>query len=112
MKPMTGIRQNATGNNRLPLALTGIAAALALSTLPATSHAQGLYFGGNYSAFQFTDDSSDDEIIKPGGAALRLGIGPTRGVGLEARGGVGLPSGKRDRGGRSRALDVDALGGG
>lgn len=112
MKPMTGIRQNATGNNRLPLALTGIAAALALSTLPATSHAEGLYFGGNYSAFQFTDDSVDDEIIKPDGVVLRLGIEPTRVFGLEARGGIGLQSDKREFNGGSLEFELDELYGG
>lgn len=112
MKPMTETRQSATRNKRIPLALTGIAAALVISALPATSHAEGLYFGGNYSAFQFTDDNIDDEIIKPDGVVLRLGIEPTRVFGLEARGGIGLQSDERDFNGGSLEFELDELYGG
>ncbi|MCB1838183.1 MAG: hypothetical protein KDH99_11250, partial [Alcanivoracaceae bacterium] len=112
MKPMTDIRRNPLRPKRLSVALAGATAALALSAVPASSHAEGLYFGGNYSAFQFTDDSVDDEIIKPDGVVLRLGIEPTRVLGLEARGAIGLQSDKRNFSGGSLEFELDELYGG
>lgn len=112
MNKVADTGRNPFRSKRGSMTLTGVAAALVLGALPLTSHAQGLYFGGNYSAFQFTDDSVDDEIIKPDGVVLRLGIEPTRVFGLEARGGIGLQSDKRDFGGGSLEFDVDELYGG
>ncbi|MCB1837453.1 MAG: hypothetical protein KDH99_07500, partial [Alcanivoracaceae bacterium] len=92
---------------------SAVAAAISLFLLTAgQAKAEGLYFGGNYSAFQFTDDSVDDEIIKPDGVVLSLGIEPTRVFGLEARGGIGLQSDKRNFSGGSLEFELDELYGG
>lgn len=112
MKPITDTRRDPLRAKRLSVALAGATAALALAAVPANSHAEGLYFGGNYAAFQFTDDSVDDEIIKPDGVVLRLGIEPTRVLGLEARGGIGLQSDKRNVSGGSLEFELDELYGG
>lgn len=107
---MKTVTHTPAGNFRLVHG--GIIALLAFGLAPAAAQAEGLYFGGNYSAFQFTDDSIDDEIIKPDGVVLRLGIEPTRVFGLEARGGIGLQSDEREFNGGSLEFELDELYGG
>lgn len=109
MNKMTLTSGKPAHGKRFTLALTGVATALALGTLTPVAHAEGLYFGGNYSAFQFTDDSVDDEIIKPDGVVLRLGIEASRVFGMEARGGIGLQSDERNFSGGSLEFDLDEL---
>lgn len=88
-----------------PLAVAMFVGALA----PGVALAEGLYFGANYARFEFTDARFDNEIIKPDGVTVRVGVEPISWLGLEARGGTGIQSDKRDFTGGSLEFDLDEL---
>ncbi len=90
--------------------VASVATALCIVLLtPSLALAEGAYVGASYSRFEFTDAQADDEIIRPDGITLRLGIEPVNWLGLEARGGIGIDSDKRSFSGGSLAFDLDEL---
>ncbi|MDF1780936.1 MAG: porin family protein [Alcanivoracaceae bacterium] len=86
------------------------AALCLLLVSPTAAFAEGLYFGGNYSRFEFSDKNIDkDETVNPDGITLRIGVEPVKWFGVEARGAVGIKEDKRQFTGGSLAFDLDEL---
>jgi opacity protein-like surface antigen len=57
---------------------------------PTAAFADGLYFGGNYSALKYRDQDISDDYVEPDAAVLRLGVEPVDWFGLEIRGATGI----------------------
>lgn len=101
--------QSTSSENFRPKIVSRAALCLLLAS-PAAGFAEGLYFGGNYSRFEFSDASVDqDETVNPDGITLRIGVEPVKWLGLEARGAVGIKEDKREFTGGSLAFDLDEL---
>jgi opacity protein-like surface antigen len=71
--------------------------------------ADGLYFGANYSTFEYQDTDITNSTFEPDGVTLRIGIEPVDWLGLEIRGATGLNEDTRRILGVNTDFELDHL---